>query len=108
MHKLIITSLILFCLALSGCSIFRLYQPDVQQGNVTTQAMVAQLRPGMSKEQAANILGLPVLQSTFNEDHWAYVYTFQYSGGKISQHTLNLYFNNNRLVRLDGSYPLPF
>lgn len=90
------------CLLLGGC--IRLYQPDIQQGNVVTPAMRSQLHLGMSKDQVVGALGNPVLTNLFNDNHWPYVYTYQHSGGKITKKQLDLYFQNDRLVRIDGNY----
>ncbi len=95
MRKLIITLPFLICFILGGC---HLYQPDVQQGNIITVPMLERLKPGMSKEQVQNTLGDPILASDFDDNHWAYVYTFQHSGGKLIKRRLDLYFQNNRLV----------
>ncbi|HCZ17273.1 MAG TPA: outer membrane protein assembly factor BamE, partial [Candidatus Accumulibacter sp.] len=46
----------------------------VQQGNVLTQEMVAQLRPGLSKDQVRFILGTPVLVDMFHLNRWDYFY----------------------------------
>lgn len=102
MRKLIITLLCLVCL--SGCGLFKFYQPNIQQGNIITQGMLNQLQIGMSKTQVANALGLPVLDNMFNQDHWAYVYTFQHSGGKILKKQLDLYFQNDSLVKIINNY----
>ena len=62
----------LFC---SGCSLFGVHRVAIQQGNIITQAMVDQLKPGITREQVAYIMGEPVLRNTFDDDRWDYVYT---------------------------------
>ena len=51
--------------AISGCSsvprFVNEYKIDIQQGNVLTQEMVSQLKPGLTKDQVRFILGTPVL-----------------------------------------------
>lgn len=50
--KLLLTSLSLTGLfALAGCSFPGVYKIDIQQGNVVTQDMIDQLRPGMTRRQ---------------------------------------------------------
>ena len=53
----------------SGCSsvprIISEYKIDIQQGNVLTQEMVSQLKPGLTKDQVRFILGTPVLMDMF-------------------------------------------
>lgn len=53
------------------------YRIDVQQGNVLTQDMVAQLRPGLTREQVRFILGSPILIDMFHADRWDYLYRLQ-------------------------------
>lgn len=50
------------------------YRIDVQQGNVLTQDMVAQLRPGLTRDQVRFLLGTPMLVDMFHADRWDYVY----------------------------------
>jgi outer membrane protein assembly factor BamE len=69
-----------------------------------TPAMVSSLKPGMSKDEVLSIMGQSVLENVFTNNHWAYVYTFQHSGGKILKKRLDLYFQNNRLVHMTGDF----
>ncbi|MDR3352451.1 MAG: outer membrane protein assembly factor BamE [Zoogloeaceae bacterium] len=70
-----------FSVALGACSyaprVITEYRIDVQQGNVLTQEMVAQLRPGLSREQVRFILGAPVLTDLFHGERWEYVFRLQ-------------------------------
>ena len=53
------------------------YKIDVQQGNVLTQDMVAQLKPGQTREQVRFILGTPLLADIFHQQRWDYVYSYR-------------------------------
>ncbi len=79
----------LMALALSACSnvprIVTEYRIDVQQGNVLTQEMVSQLRPGLTRDQVRFILGTPLLSDVFHGDRWDYVFRLQ--DGKTNQVT---------------------
>ena len=46
------------------------YKIDVQQGNVLTQEMVSQLKPGLTKDQVRFLLGTPVLMDMFHANRW--------------------------------------
>jgi outer membrane protein assembly factor BamE len=93
------------CLLLSGCSFFPgVYRLDIPQGNLITQQMVDQLRPGLSKRQVTFILGTPLLRDTFDQDRWDYIYGFQPGGGTRSQERLTVYFENDQLVRFAGDF----
>jgi outer membrane protein assembly factor BamE len=79
------------------------YKIDVQQGNVVTQEMVAQLKPGMSREQVKFIMGTPLVADLFHPDRWDYVYRYQMGkGGGILERKLTVYFEKDALVRLEG------
>lgn len=108
MQKLLIPALVLASLLVAGCtSVDRIpfiHRIDVQQGNVITQQMVDQLKPGMSKRQARFTLGSPLLVDTFHQDRWDYLYRMEPGKGEIEQRRVTLYFKDDRLVRIDGDY----
>jgi outer membrane protein assembly factor BamE len=78
------------------------YRIDIQQGNFVSQDMVAQLKPGMSKEQVRFVLGTPLLTDIFHGDRWDYVYWREASSGKREQRKLAVFFADGKLTRLDG------
>lgn len=123
MHKLLIIISAGSALLLSGCSTFEnmsesipdyasslplMYRPDIQQGNVITQEMINQLKPGMSKRQVTYTLGTPGLVDSFHQNRWDYVYTLKENAQQMEQKNLTLFFENDRLTRILGDYrPLP-
>jgi outer membrane protein assembly factor BamE len=80
------------------------YKIDIQQGNVLTQDMVAQLRPGLSKDQVRFILGTPVLMDMFHTNRWDYVYRLQKgSTGEVEMRRFSTFFDDeDRLTRVGG------
>lgn len=98
----------LLALALTACSnvprIVTEYRIDVQQGNVLTQEMVSQLRPGLTRDQVRFILGTPLLMDVFHAERWDYVFRLQ--DGKTNEVTsryFSLYFDpNGYLVKATG------
>ena len=94
---------VVVCLAAmqSSCSLYRI---TVQQGNVITQDMVDRLKPGMTREQVAYIMGEPVVRNPFNEDQWDYVYTLEVPGRTERQRKLSLFFNEGVLSHLTGDF----
>jgi len=80
------------------------YRQDIQQGNVVTQEMVDKLQPGMSKSQVRFALGTPMLVDSFHLNRWDYLYTFTAGWGETEQKQLTLYFEADRLVKLEGDY----
>jgi outer membrane protein assembly factor BamE len=78
------------------------YRIDIQQGNYISSDMVAQLKPGMSKEQVRLALGTPLLTDIFHADRWDYVYWYERAGAKPEQRKLTVFFEDGKLTRLDG------
>ena len=97
----------LLVLVLSACSsvprLINEYKIDVQQGNVLTQEMVAQLKPGQTKDQVRFILGSPVLTDMFHANRWDYVYRMQKGNGEVEMRKFSTFFDGNgRLARVSG------
>ena len=78
------------------------YRIEIQQGNFISQDMVAQLKPGMSKEQVRLALGTPLLNDVFHADRWDYVFWREKPGEKREQRKLAVFFEDGKLTRLDG------
>ena len=78
------------------------YRIDVRQGNFVTQEMVAQLKPGLTRDQVRFILGSPLVADMFHIDRWDYVYRFQPGHGEVQQRTLTVFFQDNKLTRVAG------
>ncbi|AZE46545.1 hypothetical protein BK635_14920 [Pseudomonas chlororaphis] len=104
--KLLLTSFTFVgLLALAGCSFPGVYKIDIQQGNVVTQDMIDQLRPGMTRRQVRFIMGNPLLTDTFHADRWDYLYSLQPGGGERQQERVSVIFNgNDQLVSLSGDF----
>lgn len=104
--KLLLSSLTLVGLfALAGCSFPGVYKVDIQQGNVVTQDMIDQLRPGMSRTQVRFIMGNPLITDTFHANRWDYLYSIQPGGNARQQERISLKFNEaDQLVGLAGDF----
>ena len=107
MHRPSLAVLAAFCALLAGCSVPRIpgvtpYKIDIQQGNFVTQEMVAQVKPGMTKEQVRVVLGTPLLADIFHADRWDYLYWHEDQAGKREQRRLTVFFEDGKLTRLDG------
>jgi outer membrane protein assembly factor BamE len=94
-------------LALGACGaqvtqVVKPYRMDIQQGNYVSQEMVAQLKPGMTKDQVRFVLGTPLVTDIFHADRWDYVYYREMPDGKRKQHAISVHFEDGRFVRLSG------
>jgi outer membrane protein assembly factor BamE len=80
------------------------YRIDIRQGNMVTQEMVAQLKPGLSKDQVRFILGTPLVADMFHADRWDYVYRFQpgREHKEVQQRHLVVHFVDGKLSRVGG------
>ncbi len=104
----ILTSLGLLGLTagLAGCALPGVYRIDIQQGNVITQDMVNQLKPGMNPRQVRYIMGSPLISDTFHPNRWDYIYSFQAGGSQRRQERISLMFDERgqQLVALTGDF----
>ena len=89
----------------SGCEGMRVpgvYRIDIQQGNVITQEQLAALEKGMEKRKVRFILGTPLVADTFNQERWDYYYSIEKRGEDRMQRIVSVFFENERLTRVDG------
>ncbi len=78
------------------------YSLDIQQGNIIDQAMIDQLRPGMSKRQVLYIMGSPMLVDALHQSRWDYLYTEKSPDGEKTRKRITLLFNKDDLIGLQG------
>ncbi len=99
------TLLLAACNPVTSFSFPGVYRIAISQGNVITQEMVDQLRPGLTKRQVTFILGTPLIRDTFDQDRWDYLYSYQPGGGERAQERLTVFFDENgELVRFEGDF----
>ena len=92
----------LLAVMLAGCNV--VYKLDIQQGNILDQEMIADVRPGMTKRQVELVLGSPALEDPFHQNRWDYIYTYSRRGNKPTKRNLTLFFEDDRLMRMEGDY----
>lgn len=100
---------LLLCLALTGCGIPNLqfpgvYKVPIQQGNLITQEMVDQLRPGMTPRQVIFVMGTPLVRDPFHQERWDYVYNYEPGGGVRGQERITVFFENDLLSHITGDF----
>lgn len=80
------------------------YRIEVRQGNIVTQKMVDQLRPGMDQRQIIFLLGTPLLVDPFNSNRWDYFYTLKNKDIGTEQKLITLIFEAGQLASFSGNY----
>ncbi|WP_143890513.1 outer membrane protein assembly factor BamE [Tepidimonas alkaliphilus] len=83
------------------------YRMDIQQGNVVVREQVEALQPGMPRAQVQAILGTPLVASIFHADRWDYVFTFQRQGQPPQRRVVSVFFDGERLARVQADGELP-
>jgi outer membrane protein assembly factor BamE len=95
---------LLLALSLGACGFVGfpgVYKIDVEQGNIVTPEMVAQLKPNMSRRQVRFILGTPLLEDPFDQSRWDYPYVKRNGQKILSESKLTVYFDGDTLMRFD-------
>ena len=78
------------------------YKIDVIQGNFVSREQVAQLRPGLTRDQVKGVLGTPLVASMFHADRWDYVFTLQRQGVENQSYKYTVFFAGDQLVKFEG------
>lgn len=87
---------------LSGC--VAIYKMDMRQGNLVDQKMVDKLKPGMTKRQVTVVMGTPLVNSPFNQNHWEYLTSYSRRGRKADIKNLSLQFEGDTLAKIEGDW----
>ena len=80
------------------------YKIGIPQGNIITQEMIDQLRPGMTKRQVIFVMGTPLVRDPYRQDRWDYVYSYQPGGGERGQERITVFFVEDQLVNFTGDF----
>ncbi|HHA18627.1 MAG TPA: outer membrane protein assembly factor BamE [Methylophaga sp.] len=105
MKILLIYTFTIMIFVIGGCSkdkIPGVYRIDIQQGNEVKQDMINKLKPGMTKNQVAYVMGTPLLIDTFHPERWDYIYTIHPGNGERSQRRITLFFEDDKLQKIEG------
>jgi outer membrane protein assembly factor BamE len=106
--KIILLMVIAFALSACGglgaLEFPGVYKIGIPQGNIITQEMINQLRPGMTKRQVIFVMGTPLVRDPYHQDRWDYVYNYQPGGGIRGQEKVTVFFVDDGLVRFTGDF----
>lgn len=79
------------------------YTVPVRQGNYIDSTTVAQLHPGMSKQEVQRLLGTPLVADPFHQDRWDYYYQYGKGANISEQRHITLFFSGETLQRVDNA-----
>ncbi len=106
--RILLISLAMACLCACGFVGFPgVYKINVEQGNIVTQEMVDQLKPGMNRRQVRFVLGTPLIEDTFNQNRWDYLYVKRNGMKVLDESLLTVEFDGDALVRISGDLVPP-
>ena len=88
-------------LLVAGCMLAP-HKIDIQQGNYIDQAMVAKLKPEMTRSQVRFILGTPLIADPFHPNRWDYVYLTGKANKVHTQHKITVVFDGDKLKHVEG------
>lgn len=88
-------------LLLAGCMLAP-HKIDIQQGNYVDQAMVAKLKPEMTRSQVRFILGTPLIADAFHPNRWDYVYLTGKANNVHAKHKITVIFDGDKLKQVEG------
>jgi outer membrane protein assembly factor BamE len=86
---------------LAGCMLTP-HKIDIQQGNYVDQAMVAKLKPEMTRSQVRFILGTPLIADAFHQNRWDYVFLTGKANDVRARHKVTVIFNGDKLKQVEG------
>jgi len=87
----------------AACGLITPYRIEIQQGNFVTQEMVAQLKPGLTRDQVRFVMGTPLVSDIFHEERWDYVFVRQRANSPdVEYRRIAVFFEDGKLKRVDG------
>lgn len=101
LNRCVVLSLLL---VLSACQPHRI---EIQQGNEVKPEVLQKLEAGMTRQQVLYLLGTPLLTDPFHQDRWDYIYYLKPGNEEAVFSRLTLFFEGDRLKRIDDSAYIP-
>ncbi len=78
------------------------YRVEIVQGNVVTREQLAQLKPGMTREQVREVLGAPMLTDIFHANRWDYPFTIRRKGAQDQRRNVVVTFNGDVVKAIEA------
>ena len=100
MTKSIKTFLVLtWVLIITGCSLPKLFEVVINQGNLIDEDMMEKLEVGMTESQVKYVLGSPLIADTFTPNRWDYYTSVTQGNKKFTEKKVTLYFEDQKLIK---------
>jgi outer membrane protein assembly factor BamE len=99
--------LLLTTMLLASCSIPRIFQVVISQGNLVDQEMLDKLEIGMTESQVKFVMGTPLISDTFYPNRWDYFTSVTQGTTTYTNQKVTLYFEDNKLVNWEGEIDTP-
>lgn len=99
MLRTLIISTLAACLT-AGC----VYKADIQQGNIITESNLQKLHTGMSTTQVKKLLGKPLLNNVYHDNHLVYIYTMKRGHKKMTTLSVTILFANHKVTAINVSH----
>ncbi|MGE0371479.1 MAG: outer membrane protein assembly factor BamE [Gammaproteobacteria bacterium] len=78
-----------------------MHRVEIQQGNVITPEMVAQLKPGMTRQQVQFVMGTASIMDPFHPNRWDYMYILRIGEENAERRHVTVYFDGDQLLRVE-------
>lgn len=102
-RRLGLCALIVAAALLGAC----VYRVDVQQGNLLEDSDIDAVQIGMTRSQVRFLLGTPVIEDSFHQDRWDYIYYFRQGRQRIADRSwLIVYFDGDQVSRILKDVPV--
>lgn len=94
---------------ISACAVIDplVYKINIPQGNFIEQRDVDNLRVGMTREQVRFVLGSPVVNNSFRDNDWIYIYRLKPGRGETITREFRVHFDGDQLADISGFYDKP-
>tara|TARA_B100001013_G_scaffold341591_1_gene266305 strand:+ start:216 stop:548 length:333 start_codon:yes stop_codon:yes gene_type:complete len=107
MQNYVIRTLIfIVSISLMGCSMPKLFQVVINQGNLVKSEMIEKLEAGMTESQVKYIMGTPLINDTFAPNRWDYFTSVEQGNNTFTKFKITLFFNEGKLEKWEGDLPL--
>lgn len=81
------------------------YKMDIRQGNYITPDMREKIKIGMTRQQVRYVLGTPLVNDSFHQNRWDYIYRLIKEEKLVEQHRLSLIFEGDNLAKIEEDNP---